>query len=151
FLNGSGGADVANVDDSGDPTGRTGTLTASTLTGLGMGAAITYGGMTAMNINLGGGQDVFTISSTSCPTTVHGGSDNDMITLQATSVAGPTNLFGDNGNDQLTVDKLSVGQVSGPVNLDGGNGTDTDTVNITGAGGYVVNVTDTGAEPMVDS
>jgi Ca2+-binding RTX toxin-like protein len=164
-LNGSGGADVANIDDSGDATGQSGTLTATSLTGLGMGGAITYGGLNSLAVNLGLGNDTFTVAAThgtttsvdagpgadtvslqalDGPTTVHGGAGNDSITLSPTVVVGPTQLFGDQGDDTLTVDRLPARQVSGTVSLDGGDGSDAYNVNIAGDGNYLINVHDTG-------
>jgi len=48
------GADTMNVDDTGSTTAKTGTLTATTLTGLNM-AGITYSGLVTLNISLGTG------------------------------------------------------------------------------------------------
>lgn len=159
------GTDTLNIDDSGDTTGRIGTLTGTQVTGLGNAGAITYSGMIAVNLSLGKGDDHLTVSSTHAgrtsidggpgkdmidllalagPTTVHGGADDDTITLRATSVVGPTNLYGDQGDDSLLVDQLPAGQVSDIVSLDGGLGADTDTVNISGAGNYLVSVSDSG-------
>ena len=64
FLNGSGGADSALFDDSGDTLGKTGTLTGNQLTGLGMTANITYTGMSTLKVDLGSGDDIFTIAGT---------------------------------------------------------------------------------------
>src|SRR5262249_52188773 len=52
-LNGSGGTDSATIDDSGDGTGQTGALSSTQVTGVGMGAAITYSNLSALHINLG--------------------------------------------------------------------------------------------------
>lgn len=80
ILNGSGGSDTANVDDSGDSTPRTGTLTPTTLTGLGMGpSGITYSGLAALNIALGSGGNSFTIRdiNPATVTSVQGGASNN--------------------------------------------------------------------------
>src|SRR5260221_8290985 len=66
-INGNDGADTLNVDDAGDSLANTGTLTSTTLTGLGMASGIVYGSLEAVNVNLGSGGDTFTIAST------HGG------------------------------------------------------------------------------
>src|SRR5208337_927373 len=59
------GSDTMNVDDTGNTTGQSGTLISTTLTGLGMGASgITYSGLSALNINLGSGNDIFNVQST---------------------------------------------------------------------------------------
>ena len=60
-INGQGGTDTINVDDSGDTTGRAGTLTSTALTGLGMSGSITYATDENLNIHLGSGADTFAI------------------------------------------------------------------------------------------
>ena len=70
IIQGSG-TDTLNVDDTGSTTGKTGTLTSTTLNGLGMGASgITYSGLSVLNISLGSGDDAFTINSVSPTTTM---------------------------------------------------------------------------------
>jgi hypothetical protein len=79
-LNGSGGSDTANVDDTGDTTDRTdGLLTDTKLTGLGMAGSVTYGGLAALNVNLGSGNDSFeeTGIAPTTVTTVDGGPGTD--------------------------------------------------------------------------
>jgi hypothetical protein len=87
------GSDTLNADDTGDTTtSQSGTLTATTLTGLGMGlsmgpSGITYSGLKALNINLGSGGNQFTINVSSganlpATTTINGGpskSNNDHL------------------------------------------------------------------------
>src|SRR5581483_7079325 len=54
------GNDTMNVDDTGSTIDKFGTLTPTTLNGLGMGASgITYSGLSALNISLGSGSDTF--------------------------------------------------------------------------------------------
>ena len=54
------GNDTMNVDDTGSTIAKTGTLTATTLTGLNMGSAgITYAGLSILNISLGSGGNTF--------------------------------------------------------------------------------------------
>ena len=70
IIQGSG-TDTLNVDDTGSTTGKTGTLTSTTLNGLGMGASgITYSGLSVLNISLGSGDDAFSINSVSPTTTM---------------------------------------------------------------------------------
>ena len=52
------------MDDTGDTTDNTGTLTSTTITGLGMAVGITYGTVEHLVISLGSGNDTFTINST---------------------------------------------------------------------------------------
>ncbi|HEY1860908.1 MAG TPA: hypothetical protein VGG61_11165, partial [Gemmataceae bacterium] len=70
-----------NVDDSGDATGRTGTLTATKISGLGMGGVINYDPVVALNIMLGSGPDNFTITgiAPNTVTTVDGGPGTDTV------------------------------------------------------------------------
>ena len=84
-----GGADTMNVDDTGSTIPKTGTLTGTTLTGLGMGSAgITYGGIQVLNIGLGSGGNTFNIvvdalHDLPATTTVNGGSSaNDHLNAQ---------------------------------------------------------------------
>jgi hypothetical protein len=84
-----GGADTVNVDDTGSTIPKTGTLTGTTLTGLGMGpAGITYGGIQVLNIGLGSGGNTFNIvvdALHDLPATiaVNGGSSaNDQLNAQ---------------------------------------------------------------------
>jgi len=73
------GADTLNLDDTGSASPKTGTLTESTLTGLGMGpAGITYSGVSALNISLGSGGNTFAITVSAganlpATTTINGG------------------------------------------------------------------------------
>jgi hypothetical protein len=62
-VNGQSGSDTLNINNSGDNSGPTGTLTNNTLSGLGMGGTINYG-VETLNITLGAGDDMFTIAST---------------------------------------------------------------------------------------
>ena len=97
-VTGESASDTLNVDDSGDTAARSGTLTAATLTGLGMGAGgITYDSyylLTAFNIALGSGKDAFWITGTSAGVTrIRGGiNGNDTFNVQATR--GPLYLIG---------------------------------------------------------
>ncbi|MBS0265809.1 MAG: VCBS repeat-containing protein, partial [Planctomycetes bacterium] len=61
--------DTLNVDDTGDTIANTGTLTATTLTGLGMAGSITYGTIETLNIALGSGGDTFNIVANLSPLT----------------------------------------------------------------------------------
>jgi acrosin len=76
------GADILNVDDTGSLVGKTGTLTPTTLTGLGTGG-ITFIGLVAMNISLGSGDDTFTVNdmTNNIVTTINGGAGFDSAIL----------------------------------------------------------------------
>jgi hypothetical protein len=110
-----GGNDTMNVDDTGSATGQTGTLTATTLTGLGMGASgITYSGVVALNINLGSGNDTFNVPSTNSATstTLNTGAGTNVVNVGSlepvvggvvSSIQGALTVVG-SGNDTLNVD-----------------------------------------------
>ncbi len=69
---GGTGADYLWVDDTGSTAARTGTLTATTLTGMGMGPqGITYGGLGTLAVILGTGGDTINVQSTAAPTTTY--------------------------------------------------------------------------------
>ena len=161
-VDGGQGFDTFTADDSGDTSANTGQLSATTLTGLGMSAGITYSALEAINVALGSGSDIFTIASTIAgTTTVTAGSGNDQVTVQ--SASGAVVVRGGEGNDTLTVDTLptlqtqrdrpndGAGVVRDTVDLDGQGGGDSYVVNVTGAGDYVVNVRDTGADAGTDT
>jgi len=78
------GSDTLNVDDTGSTLAKTGLLTATTLTGLGMGAAgITYAGLSVLQVNLGSGNDTFNIQSTNLTTvtTLNTGAGTNVINV----------------------------------------------------------------------
>ena len=64
-LNGDTGNDQLIVDDSGDTTANTGTLTAAAVTGLGTGfSGVRYGTVETLAVHLGQGANTFTVTST---------------------------------------------------------------------------------------
>jgi hypothetical protein len=114
-VTGGAGSNTLNVNDSSDTTGRTGTLTSSTVTGLGMGGSgLAYSAIQTLNVNLGTGNDTFSIASTnaSTATTVTNFGGQDTINVGGTgadtggavdSIQGPLTIAGA-GNDTLNVD-----------------------------------------------
>ena len=82
-INGEADSDTLNVDETGDATANVGTLTSTTLTGLGMSGSITYGTFETLNVSLGSGSDTFTIQSThSGATTLNTNNGDDTIHVQ---------------------------------------------------------------------
>ena len=82
-INGQAGTDQLTVDDSGDTAANTGNLTATTLTGLGMGpAGLTYSTLENLTVNMGSGNDTFNVVGTAVgtTTTLNGGPGNDVFT-----------------------------------------------------------------------
>ncbi|MGB0600229.1 MAG: hypothetical protein ACPGLY_26425, partial [Rubripirellula sp.] len=86
-ITGQGSSDVVNVYDK-DNNANSGTLTDSTLTGLGMGTSgITYGGLENLNIELGSRVDTFLVESTasSTLTDIQTGGGGDTVNVEAIS------------------------------------------------------------------
>ncbi len=117
------GSDRLTVDDSGDAAGRSGSLSSNTLSGLGLGGAITYSGLSEVNVLLGRGNDTFRVTSTAAgvSTTVNAGAGSDTVTVgtNATAFAAPVLSF-----------------IRGGLTLDGGAGAaaDVDTLTIDDSG-----------------
>jgi hypothetical protein len=107
-ISDSAGAAVLNVDDTGSLSNRTGTLTANTLTGLGMASGITYSGLAAVNIALGRGSSQLTIAGTHTGTTnvQCGDGDHASTTINIQSNDGTTTVNG-NGRDVVNVGSLA--------------------------------------------
>ena len=137
-INGDAGSDTLNVDDTGDVAGNTGTLTATTLTDLGMSGGITYGTLEHLNIGLGSGGDIFTIASTHTGTTTlnsNAGAD----TVNVRMIAGATTVNAGSENDTIHVGSLApailggtVDGISAPLTINGNAGSDTLNVDDTG-------------------
>jgi hypothetical protein len=72
----SDGKDGLTVDDSASQTNKTGTLTDTMLSGLGMGGTITYPQCLGVNLFLGLGPDTLNVQSTSTSTTILGKGPN---------------------------------------------------------------------------
>jgi hypothetical protein len=109
-----GGKDTLNVDDTGDAAGESGTLTAAALSGLGLGAGVTYSGVAGLNINLGSGGDTFNVQSTAAATvtTLDTGVGVDIVNVGslapakggvASGIQGALVIVG-GGKDTLNVD-----------------------------------------------
>ncbi|MGD8831566.1 MAG: calcium-binding protein, partial [Pseudomonadales bacterium] len=111
-IEGEGANDAVFVDDTGDGTGDTGTLTSSELTGLDMGSGIGYSGVETLTIRLGGGADVMNVRSTHASTlsTIRTGSGGDRVNVGSVApttvnaVSGRLVLDGQGGSDTANVD-----------------------------------------------
>ena len=136
-IDGSG-TDTLNVDDTGSTLGKTGTLTPTALTGLGLGAnGITYSGIATLNLSLGSGNNTLLITNTSAQTTtINGGNGNDTFNVNGT--AGTLNLNGGAGNNIFNFGSLApatggvLRTLVGAIYVTGGTGSN------------VINVDDTG-------
>jgi Ca2+-binding RTX toxin-like protein len=134
---GGSGNDRLKVDDSGDDEPNSGTLTATTITGLGMQDGITYGTLEHLNIALGSGGNDFKIDSTHAgTTTITFGEGDDTINVRTTG--GVLNIDAEGGDDIIYVGSLAPGiggtlnGIGGLLTLEGGSGFD------------ILNVDDTG-------
>ena len=107
---GGGSGTTVDVNDTGSTGAKSGALTATALTGLGMGAGgVTYSGLAALNISLGSGGNTFTLNSTSAATvtTVNTGEGADTITLVGDN--GPTKINAPNTGTNDTINIRSTG------------------------------------------
>ncbi|MHB1421755.1 MAG: hypothetical protein ACYC3I_00885 [Gemmataceae bacterium] len=119
-----GGQDTAIIDDTGDESDQTGSLSSTQLLGMGMGSqGITYSGLAALNISLGSGSNTFVVSNTApgTTTTLNSGAGSDTVNVLVTSSLLTVNT--QTGTD--TVNVKSIGAAA-YVNAGGGN----DTINI---------------------
>jgi Ca2+-binding EF-hand superfamily protein len=113
------GSDTLNVDDTAETTNNTGTLTATTITGLDMGGSIVYGTVETLNINLGGFVDTFTIISTHAgATNLNGNAGADIINIR--TIAGATTVNGGNDSDTINVGSNAQGVIGDVNNNSGG-------------------------------
>ena len=106
----SGGApstsDTMNIVNTLDFDGTPGTLSATTLSGLGMGGQIVYGTIETLNLSLGIGDDNLDILSTAAgvQTNIYTDVGGDTVIVRATGGAGgTTNLFLAEGADTVNV------------------------------------------------
>ncbi|MCX5670548.1 MAG: hypothetical protein NTU94_04405, partial [Planctomycetota bacterium] len=136
--------DTLTVYNGGSPSNDVGGLTADRLSGLGMGGdaviggrlvrgGIGYTGLEAVNIELGSGDDTFTIESTHAGSTTLASADGS-DTVNVKTLLGHTTIGTGLGNDIINVgsDLALLDQITALLTVDGGAGTD------------VLNITDTG-------
>jgi acrosin len=155
------------VDDSGDSTGRTATITNSSLTGLSP-AAISYSspglfgpGVNSLEVDGGSGGNTFNILSTAAgtPVSIFSGTGNDAVNVQATS--GSVAIDGENGQDVVTIGSLapSLGgtltNIAGPVSVSNTSGSTSlivdDSGDSTGQTATITNSSVTGLSPAAIS
>jgi acrosin len=124
-ITGGGQTDVT-VDDSGDSTGRSLILNATTVTGLSP-AVITYTTAKTLSILTGTGADQVTVNATHAnPTTINTGSGNDTVSVRVTT--GTLSLLTGTGSNAVTISSLSP-------TLGGVMNTIAAAVTVTGTGG----------------
>ena len=108
-LDAGTGSDALNVDDTGDTAANTGTLSATELTGLGMTSGIGYANAETLNVNLGSGDDTFTIASTNAATTTTLTTNAGADSVTINSTAGTTSVNTGVGAD--TVNVRAIGEI----------------------------------------
>ncbi len=132
-----------NVDDAGSTVVKTGTLTATALTGLNMGpSGIAYSGLANLRIDLGSGGNTFLITNTAAGTNtlLNSGKGVDTVNVQATSGPTTVNTGGGSNLNIVNVGSLEpsiggiVDHIQGSLSVIG-NGQDT--LNIDDAGSTV--------------
>ena len=113
-VNGDGGSDTLNLDDTGDASANTGTLTSTTIIGLDMtGGGITYDAIAILNIDLGTQGDTFTIASTHAGVTnlnAHAGAD--IINIR--TISGATTVNGGTGSETINIGSNAAGTLANP-------------------------------------
>lgn len=122
-IDGTAGATTLNLDNTGDTSPQVANLTASALTGLGMGSAgITYTALASLNLSLGSGGNAVTIAATAAATvtSLTGGTGTDVFDVVST--AGPFIISTGSGNTTVNVAVLNAMQ--GAISVTG-NGSDT--------------------------
>ena len=138
-VNGGGGTDTLDLDDTADGTGDTLVLTSSLIDGLDLHAdGIGYSSIAELDIRLGSGGDTVNVLSTSAITTIEGRGGNEMFNVSSDA---PTNLG-------------SLNDIAGALTLDGGLGggdvaTLSDFGDATGDTGTLTSSSLTGFSPAV--
>jgi hypothetical protein len=132
-VSGNDGDDTLNVNDLGDTKNNVGQLTSTTISGLDMTGVIIYDTQETVNINLGTGNDTFTIVNTHTQVTNLSGNDG-AETIDVEAIAGNTNITAGLGDDTVNVgnpDNL-VDNIAATLTVSGNDGRDTLNVNDSG-------------------
>jgi hypothetical protein len=98
------GNDTLNLDNTADPDARAGVLTATGLTGFGLGTSgVAFDGLSGLNLSLGNGGNALTVEETAAAasTTIAGGNGNDRIDVRR--AAGPTRVVTGTGTNAVNV------------------------------------------------
>ena len=127
-INGDGGADTVNLDDSADAADNLGTLTGSTLSGLGMGGTINYAGIDILNLDLGSGDDRINVHGTSAMTNLDTAQGDDLIYVSSGANLGALDSAPANSDLEVLHDAILHGTldaVTGILNIEAGTGQNT--------------------------
>src|SRR5207249_8748429 len=111
------------VFNDGSTTGDMGALSATSITGLGMSASgITYANMETVEVLLGTGIDMFTVTGTAAGaiSAVHGGGGGDHLYVTGGGGAGsPLLVYGDTTQDRSRYSSNGSASTAGYYNADG--------------------------------
>ncbi|NJL47228.1 MAG: hypothetical protein HC929_06675 [Leptolyngbyaceae cyanobacterium SM2_5_2] len=120
-VDGNDGVDALNLSDIGSLANSAGILTSTTITGLGLAVGVDYSRLENLTLNLGVGDNTFTLESTHTgQSTLNSGAGADTVAVH--SIAGQTQVNTAAGNDQINVGNPE-GQLSGigaQLSVDGG-------------------------------
>ncbi len=148
-LLGQGDTDTLYLIDSGESQNASGTLTGTTLTGLGMTATVSYETFELLSIHLGRQNDNLTINGTHTGVTeIYGANGEDTFAIN--QINGPTSIFGGDNTDRYfvtTIPSLTSQWIPGVLDtltLDGQSGADQYQVVWSGHSAYEVNIEDHG-------
>ncbi|MFV2066030.1 MAG: hypothetical protein ACC645_03555 [Pirellulales bacterium] len=128
---GNDGSNSLSVDDRGNTTPSSGTLSGDRITGLGMAGDITFESIADLDITLGSAGDVFTIEATdgSVDVTVDTRSGDDQVEVR--SIGGGLNVKTGDGADTIDVKLGNSSVYNGLLTVDGGGRLgDTDVLNV---------------------
>lgn len=127
-ISGGSDADSMRIYDNNDTTGDSTTFTYDTFdtTGLNL---LTYSFVEAITYTAGTGGDNISVQSMSTPTTIHGNSGNDTITLgtgafDANTISAAMSITGGLGADRLNIGSGNSDAVAAPVSWEGSGGGD---------------------------
>ena len=108
ILNGGAGADVLNLNDQGDGSSNTYTVTATTISRNGTGAITTSADLETRNLNGGTGTNTYNISGTSSGTSLFGGASGESFVFADAAALGES-IDGGGGTDVLNYTSDTTG------------------------------------------
>jgi Ca2+-binding RTX toxin-like protein len=126
------------LDDTANIAANSGTITATTITGFGLGGTLTYNEIENLDFNLGSGNDTIEILGSSGDTTINTGAGDDTFNIRGTTAGAQVTVEGDVGADTFNVSSDAptntgtVNAIAGNIIITGGD--DSDTVNLSDAG-----------------
>jgi acrosin len=137
-LEGGADNDSITIDNTGSVAAATGSLTETSINGLGITGNLNYDTTESLTINLGSGGDTFTVNDTHAGSTViNGGVGADMINVRA--ISGMTTIDAGAGSDSLWVGSLvptaggDLTRIRATLTLEGGADNDSITIDNTGS------------------